>query len=149
MSQSLVKNAIHLIYTTKQRQRWIHEESRDALYAYQAGILRNCESPAVIIGGVDDHVHTLFCLSRNRALKDVVENVKKQSSKWYKARSANRYFRWQAGYAAFSVSESLIRRVREYIANQEYHHSSVSVQDELRALFRRHNVEFDERYVWD
>jgi putative transposase len=84
MSQSLVSNLVHLIYSTKHRQLWIPEEVRDRLFAYQAGIFRNCESPALIIGGVEDHLHALFALSKNQALKDVVEEVKKGSSKWMK-----------------------------------------------------------------
>ena len=76
MPQSLVKNLIHLVYSTKQRKPWIPEDVRERLYAYQAGIFREWESPAVVVGGVEDHVHALFSLSKNHALKKVVEEVK-------------------------------------------------------------------------
>src|SRR5581483_4475377 len=120
MSQSLVRNLVHLVYSTKSRQPWITAEHRPGLYAYQAGIFREWDTPALVIGGTDDHVHALFCLSRNHALKKIVEEVKKGSSKWMKTDGPrNPDFFWQAGYGAFSVSESNAEVVRRYIENQE------------------------------
>jgi putative transposase len=150
MSQSLVKNLLHLVYSTKNRQPLIAKEHKDALFAYQAGIFKEWQSPALIIGGVEDHVHALFSLSKNHALKDIVEQVKKGSSKWMKAEGRGiADFYWQSGYAAFSVSQSNVPVLKHYIANQEEHHRAMSFQDEVRALFAKHEVEFDERYVWD
>ena len=150
MSQSLVKNLVHLVYSTKHREPWIPNEHREALWAYQAGIFQQMESPALIIGGVEDHVHALFALSKNCALAKVVEEVQKGSSKWMKSDGPrNPQFSWQAGYAAFSVSQSSVESVTGYIADQERHHHKMTFQDELRALFNKHGIEFDERYVWD
>jgi REP element-mobilizing transposase RayT len=150
MSQSLVKNLMHLVYSTKHRELWIPKKHQDALFAYQAGIFKQWESPALIISGVENHVHALFALSKNCALKKIVEEVKKGSSKWMKSDGPrNPLFAWQTGYAAFSVSQSNVELVAGYIRKQEEHHRKVSFQDELRALFKRHGVEFDERYVWD
>jgi putative transposase len=150
MSQSLVKNLIHLVYSTKQRQRWIGQAHRDGLFAYQAGIYREWDSPALLIGGVEDHVHSLFALSKNHPLKKIVEEVKKGSSKWMKSDGPkNPDFHWQAGYGAFSVSQSNLEEVRRYIENQEEHHRRMTFHDELRALLVRHGIKFDERYVWD
>jgi putative transposase len=120
------------------------------LFAYKAGIFKEWESPALLIGGVEDHVHALFSLSKNHALKKVVEEVKKGSSKWMKRDGPkNGAFCWQAGYAAFSVSQSSSDGVKRYIENQDEHHRKMTFQDELRVLFRRHQIEFDERYLWD
>ena len=151
MSQSLVKNLIHLVYSTKHRTPWIPQDVQERLWAYQAGIFENMESPALIIGGIDDHVHALFSLSKNYALKKVVEEVKKASSKWMKTKdgTGNALFTWQAGYAGFSVSESNVPAVKKYIRNQAQHHLSMTFQDELRLLFQKHRIDFDERYVWD
>jgi len=150
MSQSLARNLVHLVYSTKNRQPLIAKEHRDGLYAYQAGIFKEWDSPAIIIGGVEDHVHALFSLSKNWALKKIVEEVKKGSSKWMKSDGPrNPDFCWQAGYGAFSVSQSNEETVKGYIENQDEHHNRVTFQDELRALLRRHKIEFDERYVWD
>jgi len=84
MPQSLIKNLVHLVYSTKHRQPWLPDDVRDGLFAYQAGIFKQWESPALVIGGMDDHVHALFSLSKNYALKKIVEEVKKGSSKWMK-----------------------------------------------------------------
>jgi REP element-mobilizing transposase RayT len=150
MSQSLAKILVHLVYSTKHRQAWLASEHRPALFAYQAGIFKDWESPALVIGGIEDHVHALFVLSKNHPLKKIVEEVKKGSSKWMKANGPrNAEFCWQAGYAAFSVSQSNVEAVSRYIRTQEEHHRKMTFQDELRGLFRRHGVEYDERYVWD
>jgi REP element-mobilizing transposase RayT len=150
MSQSLVKNLIHLIYSTKHRQPWLRREHRERLFAYQAGIFQEWGSPAIVIGGVADHVHALFMLSRNHPLSKIVEEVKKGSSKWIKIEDPSLpEFHWQAGDGAFSVSQSSLEEVRRYIENQEEHHRRMTFQDELRAFYRRHQIDFDEQYVWD
>jgi putative transposase len=150
MSQSLVKNLVHLVYSTKHRAPLIPKEHQERLYAYQAGIFKQWESPALIIGGVADHVQALFGLSKNHPLKKLVEEVKKGSSKWMKTDGPrNPRFTWQAGYAAFSVSQSSVEAVEHYIKEQEEHHRKMTFQDELRTLFNRHGIAFDERYVWD
>ncbi len=150
MSQSLVKNLIHLVYSTKHRTRWIPEEHQQGLWRYQAGIFKDWDSAAPVIGGIDDHVHALFSLSKNHAPKKIVEEVKKGSSKWMKSEGPrNPEFHWQAGYAAFSVSQSSVEEVTRYSENQAEHHRRITFQDELRALFKRHEIDFDERYVWD
>jgi putative transposase len=92
MSQSLVKNLIHLVYSTKNRQPWIPKEHRAGLFKFQAGVFTNLESPALLIGGVEDHVHALFSLSKNYALKKVVEEVKKASSKWMKTEGPKKHW---------------------------------------------------------
>jgi REP element-mobilizing transposase RayT len=123
---------------------------RADLNAYMAGILQEWDSPALIIGSVADHAHLLLCLSKNHSLSKIVEQVKKGSSKWIKTQKpkyAN--FQWQNGYGAFSVSQSNVRRVKAYIAEQEEHHRRRTFEDEFRALLRRHQIEFNEKYVWD
>lgn len=151
MSQSLVTNLIHLVYSTKNRHTWLLEEIRPKLFAYQAGIFAEWNSPAIVIGGTEDHVHALFSLSKNHALKKIVEEVKKGSSKWMKTSdgTGNQIFEWQAGYAAFSVSSSNANEVCRYIENQVEHHRSRDFKGELRALLQRHGLEYDERYLWD
>jgi REP element-mobilizing transposase RayT len=150
MSQSLVKNLLHLVYSTKHRAPSISSDIRNDLYAYQAGIFDKWDSPALVIGGVNDHVHALFSLSKNYALSKVVEEVKKGSSKWMKTEvGAVDDFQWQAGYSAFSVSQSNVGTVGHYIENQEEHHRKLTLQEELRILFKKHGIDFDERYVWD
>ena len=149
MSQSLSKNLIHLVYSTKNRRSMIDAEVRPKLFAYQAAIFKKWDCPALIINGVEDHVHALFALSPNVALAKVVEEVKRSSSKWIKTQSKLlKNFSWQSGYGAFSVSASDIARVRKYIADQEKHHRKLSFQAEFETLLQKYEVIYDPRYLW-
>ncbi|VTT97175.1 transposase : Transposase OS=Pedosphaera parvula (strain Ellin514) GN=Cflav_PD3019 PE=4 SV=1: Y1_Tnp [Gemmataceae bacterium] len=148
MSQSLARNVVHLVFSTKNRRPLIRPEVRDRLFAYLAGTLNEMNCPAIKVGGVEDHVHLLFVLSKTLAMWDVVKDVKKGSSIWAKEH-VNPDFYWQTGYAAFSVSRSNEERVTEYIVGQQEHHKKRTFQDEFRAFLRKHDIEWDERYVWD
>jgi REP element-mobilizing transposase RayT len=89
-------------------------------------------------------------LSRTITVAKLVENIKTSTSKWIKTQGANyRGFFWQSGYGAFSVSESQKDKVKRYIDRQEEHHRRWTFQDEYRELCAKHEVEIDERYVWD
>ena len=152
MPQSLAKVLVHFVYSTKNRTPWLQsEEIRTELYKYKATILRDkVDSPALIIGGVEDHIHALCLLSRKFAIMDVIEKAKTETTKWMKKQGPEyAEFHWQSGYGIFSVSESNCEKVKAYIANQVEHHKKVSFQDEFRTLCRRHGIEIDERYVWD
>jgi REP element-mobilizing transposase RayT len=152
MPQSIAKVAVHIVYSTKFRQRWLQPpELRDELYAYMATILRNkVDSPAIVINGAEDHVHILCLLSRKFAIMKIIEESKTETSKWLKQQShATCDFSWQSGYGIFSVSESNIPEVKKYILNQEEHHRTMTFQDEFRILCQRHGIELNERYAWD
>lgn len=151
MPQSLAKVIVHLVYSTKNRTPWLKAPNlRTELYAYNATILKNVDSPALLIGGVEDHVHILALLSRRHAIMDVVQESKTETSKWIKKQGPEFHdFHWQAGYGIFSVSESNLDQVKRYIDRQEEHHRRMSFQDEFRVLCRRYGIEIDERYVWD
>jgi len=150
MPQSLVKNLVHLIYSTKNRVPVLNDTVREALHSYAAGIFNNLASPALLIETVPDHLHVLFNLNKNTALAHVVMEVKRGSSKWLKTPGSNfAEFHWQNGYGTFSVGESAVETVKSYIANQPDHHRRVTFQEEFRAFLTRHQIEFDERYVWD
>ena len=148
MPQSLARNVIHLIFSTKNRDPFIVPFFRGGLFAYLAGSLNNIGCPAIEVGGVGDHVHLLFVLSRTLSLSKTVEEVKKGSSKWMKEKGEPKFY-WQSGYGAFSVSASNEEKVAAYISNQEEHHRIVTFQDEFRAFLQKHKVEWDEKYVWD
>ncbi len=148
MSQSLARNVVHLIFSTKNREPFITPESRPDLFAYLAGALNGIDCPAIRVGGVADHVHLLFVLSKNVALAQAVEEVKKESSKWAKGKISPRFY-WQTGYGAFSVSASNENTVARYIENQEQNHTKRTFQDELIEFFRKHRIAFDEKHLWD
>ena len=150
MPQSLSSVLIHLVFSTKHREPWIRASIESELHAYGSTVLRNLGCPALDMNGTADHLHTLFALSRVTTIADVVEELKTSTSKWIKTKGeAFAGFHWQGGYAAFSVSQSNVEQVRDYIQRQKEHHATRSFQDEVRALLTRHGVSFDERYVWD
>jgi putative transposase len=149
MSQSLAKNTIHFVFSAKDRHPWLTEAIRPRLYAYLAGIFQKWESPAIVIGGHDDHIHALFLLNKNHPLKKIVEEVKKGSSNWIKTLDSGLAdFSWQNGYGAFSVSESNVPDVKKYIDGQMEHHRRMTFQDEMRQLLARHGLTVDEGHLW-
>lgn len=150
MPQSLANLYIHLIFSTKNRYPFLKDEVRDELHAYMAKVLANLNCPAVLINSVEDHVHVLFNLSRTVAVAKAVEDVKKSSSRWIKTKSPIlEKFAWQSGYGAFSVSESNVEKVANYIRGQKEHHRVKTFQEEYREFLVKHKIEYDERYVWD
>jgi REP element-mobilizing transposase RayT len=151
MSQSLAQVYLHLVFSTKLRRAWLqNKDLRTEMHNYLGGTCRNLESPSLIVGGVEDHVHILCRLSRTITIAELIRELKRESSKWLKTKSVEfADFHWQDGYGAFSISPGHVEPVRTYIANQEEHHKKVSFQDEFRRLLRIYGVEYDERYVWD
>jgi putative transposase len=151
MSQSLAKIWTHLVFSTKERYPFLTDENiRHDLHAYMAKTLKANNCPTLIVGGVADHVHALFVLSKNHSIASIVWEAKRSSSKWLKTQGANlRKFYWQAGYGAFSVSQSHLEQVERYILNQETHHRKKTFQDEFRSFLTKYEIDYDERYVWD
>lgn len=150
MAQSLARILIHVVFATKGRYPYITDDVREELHAYAATTLRSADSPALIVNSIADHMHVLFTLAKTRTLSDVVQELKASTSRWIKSKGGMlTKFQWQAGYGAFSVSQSQVAAVRTYIAEQAEHHQRVTFEEELRALFRKHEIVFDEQYVWD
>ena len=149
MAQSLSKLLVHVTFSTKGRHPFLEDKNlRQELYNYMSALFGKMDSLAIVIRGVADHLHILFVLNRNRTLSEVMRSIKASSSGWLKRKGVDG-FAWQNGYAAFSVGESTIQSVKNYIENQVEHHKKFDFRNELRELLKRHNVEFDERYIWD
>jgi REP element-mobilizing transposase RayT len=150
MPQSLSSIFVHLIFATKNREPFITTEIEPELHAYLAAVCRECDSPALLVGGTANHVHVLCALSRKVAVADLVEEVKKRSSKWIKTKGAGlRQFQWQTGYGAFSIGRSNVDALKSYIAGQKEHHRRRTFEEEYRALLDRYGVEYYEKFVWD
>lgn len=149
MPQSLAQIYVHLVFSTKGREPWIGTAIQSQLHAYLAGTLNAIDSPALCVGGMPDHVHLLFRLSRTMALSDAVKAAKVESSKWMKDEGGVSEFAWQAGYGAFSVGASQIDTVTDYIRHQAEHHATRTFQDEFRRLLKRYQIDYNEAYVWD
>ena len=148
MSQSYVQVFVHIVFHTKNNAHIIFRETEDELYSYIGGILKNQGSRPIQIGGYSDHIHILCSLPKTICLSDMMEEVKKCSSKWLKTKgSTYRYFHWQGGYGAFSVGWYLLDEVIRYIRNQKVHHQKISAGDEYRYLMDENGVEYDEKYL--
>lgn len=147
MAQSLARILLHIIFSTKDRQCLLAPAWRSRLHAYMNGVIQNHECIPICIDGPEDHIHAVLALGRTITVADLMQEMKVATSKW--AKSEDPSFAWQAGYGAFSVSESKLAEVVAYVRNQQEHHHHVSFQDEYRQFLQRHGIAFDERYVWD
>ena len=146
---SLTNLLYHIVFSTKDRHPLITNAIEQRLYEYLGGIIRGQRGIALEINGIPDHVHILAKLSQNRAVADVLRDLKADSSGWvHKNFPLARHFGWQVGYAAFTVSESQVTRVRQHIRNQKQHHKKISFQEELISLLKAHKIQFDEKYLW-
>jgi len=151
MPQSLAKLYVHIVFSTKERFPFLQDKDiREEMHAYLGGICRNQNSPALVVGGVTDHVHILSRLGRVISVADLLKEIKIQSSKWIKTKGGLlTKFRWQNGYGAFSVGQQELESVISYIRDQQEHHRKKTFQDEYRNFLREYDIEYDERYVWD
>ncbi len=141
---------LHAVFSTKERRAWLHTDIADRLYPYIGGVVRADKGSLYSIGGTADHIHLYFRWRTDRAVSDLMRSVKAGSSKWvhenYPKLAA---FAWQEGYGVFSVSKSQEKTVKNYIAIQAEHHKQFDFKSELLRLLRAHEIEFDERYVFD
>lgn len=150
MGQSLVKNYIHIVFSTKHRKSLILESIEKELYSYLGGICNNLECQVIKIGGYYDHIHVLCLLSKKVTLIKLVEQLKSNSSKWIKSKGNEfKNFYWQDGYGAFSVNPSEVDVVIKYIESQKEHHTKKTFQDEFLAFLKKYEVNYNEKYVWD
>ena len=146
MPHTFSRNHVHVIFSTKDRRKTIPKELQPRLWAYLAGICKNYEMIALMVGGTQDHVHLLFHLPPKLALAKAVQLLKSNSSKWMSDQI--RGFSWQDGYGAFSVSSSNIESVTRYIQNQEAHHRKMGFDEEFQAILAKHGIEYDPKCLF-
>jgi len=148
MGQSLSKIYVHCVFGTKFRKQIIKDHIEIKLHKYISGILNNIGCSAIIINSLPDHIHLLFSLSKNYSISQVMEIVKKDSSKWMKNQGISN-FSWQNGYGAFSISQSKVQNTKIYIENQKHHHAKISYQSEVDRLMKEYNVEqYSHDHFW-
>ena len=147
---SYVSSYHHCVFSTKERRPLITPALRDRLWPFLGGIARQNKMKAIEIGGVEDHVHILLSLSATMAISKALQLIKGGSSKWvHETFPEHRLFAWQEKYGAFSVSESRVDAIVQYIKGQEEHHRKMTFQEEFLTLLKKHFIEYDERYLWD
>lgn len=148
MSQSLSAIYIHAIFRTKNSALLIDQNIEEKLHSYIGGMLKNRDSPAIKINSMPNHIHILFRLSKNYSISQIMHIIKKDSSKWMKTDGYNG-FKWQTGYGAFSVSQSKVKIVSDYIVNQKEHHKKVSLFKEVEIFMNENNVDqYSRDYFW-
>ncbi|MCP3962817.1 MAG: IS200/IS605 family transposase [bacterium] len=149
MASTLTNLLYHVVFSTKGRAPLITDDVKEPLYKYIGGIIRNQGGKAIEIGGVRDHLHLLARFPARTAVSDILRAIKSDSSGWVNQERPGGRFAWQAGYGAFSVSQSQVESVQRYIRTQEEHHREWSFEAEFRGLLKKHGLEYDERYLWD
>lgn len=151
MPQSLSKVLVHIVFSTKDRKPYLRDvDVREQMFVQLGGASKTLDCQPVIVGGIADHIHLLAQQSRTIAIADWVKELKRVTSIWIKEISSkHKSFAWQAGYGAFSVSQSQIKKVIEYIKDQEKHHRSQDFKTEYKNLLERHRIPYDEQYMWD
>ena len=151
MAQSLSQIYVHIVFSTKNRAALLKNgKFRRKVHAYITGVCGKLDCSSLIVGGAADHVHVLCRLSKTCSVSDLIKELKRVSSKWIKSEDPSLPdFYWQQGYGAFSISPQHVGPLKGYIDNQDEHHEKETFKDELRRLFKKYDVEYDERYVWD
>jgi len=141
---------VHFVWSTASREPWITSAWEGELYKVIGGILRKKNGKLLEAGGTRDHIHLYTSLPSTVSLAEIVNVIKSNSSRWIHEEVPRcRGFAWQEGYGAFSVSKSSESDVRRYIQRQKEHHRRRDFKSEFLELLERHEIEYDERYIWD
>ena len=150
MPHSYTNLLYHLVFSTKDRRPLIDESLRSRLYEYLGGTIRGLGGIALEIGGIADHMHLLVRLRQDHAVSAVLRDLKANSSGWINQHEliGTQSFAWQTGYGAFTVSESQVEKVKQYIRNQEAHHHKSTFREEFVALLQAHGIEYDLEHLW-
>ncbi len=150
MPQSLYKMLVHIVFSTKNRADLIAPEIEDGLYAYIHGIVENNGAKLIVGGGTSNHIHLLVSLPKKIDVPVLIGGIKRDSSVWIKEQSTKYAdFYWQKGYGAFSIGQTQIGKISNYIKTQKEHHQKHTFESEYRTWLNEYKIDFDENYVWD
>jgi len=140
----------HIVFSTKNRERWINKEIENRIWAYIGGIARKHDCTAIQVGGIEDHIHALILSPPKYSPSQIAKFIKGESSKWIHTEfSKMAGFAWHDGFSAFSVSKSLVPKMIGYIKNQREHHSGKCLEDEYADLLELHEIDIvDEKYIF-
>ena len=142
MSHSLTKIWIHAVFGTKDHTPLIKNEFAKQLHAHiKSSLEKDFGCPVKAINGINNYLHLLFLLNPNYSIKDILKNIKGESSHWVNQNNfLNAKFAWHVGYGAFSVSNSGVRIVERYILNQTEHHKKLTFQEEYEKFLLLHGL---------
>jgi REP element-mobilizing transposase RayT len=148
MSHTYCCSLFHCVFSTKDRHTTITPEIEPRLWAYMGGIAREHGMMALGVGGIEDHAHVLLSLPSSTPIADAMRDIKSASSHWMHETCAIKDFEWQEGYGAFSIGWAQIDTTIAYIARQQEHHRKRNFQAEFIAFLKKHQIDYDPRYVW-
>ena len=141
---------IQIIFAGRGRHSLIDPIWENDLYKYITGIVQKKGHKMLVINGVPDHIHFFIGMNPSCSISELVREVKKCSNEFLKQNNlANDFFSWQDGYGAFSYSESDIDKVVKYILNQKEYHKKQSFKDEFLSFLKNHNIDYDEKYLFE
>ena len=139
---------LHLVWAVKDRKPLLAAPIMDRLVKYAAGIVRNLDGEVYAFDGPDDHVHAVIALPAERSLAEMLREMKSRSSRWvHETFPELATFAWQDGYAAFSVSRSIMPRVIRYVETQREHHAKMTFEEEFKTLLEKHGIALDPKYL--
>ena len=148
MSDSYTNLLYHIVFSTKERRPLITPEYEVRLYDYIGGMIRKVGGISLELNGTSDHIHLLAKLRPDCALSNVLRDLKANATGWmHDVFPSLRNFSWQRGYGAFTVSQSNVAAVRQYIARQKEHHRNISFRDEFIQFLRENDIAYDERFI--
>lgn len=150
MAHTFNSQLMHCVFSTKERRALITPELQERLWPYFGGIAREHKMVALCVGGIEDHFHILLSLPTTISISKAMQLIKGGSSKWiHDTFLEHKLFSWQEGYGAFSIGIGDVDRTVSYIENQAEHHAKRDFKAEFVSFLKKHNIEYDERYIWD
>ena len=150
MANTYTQLYFHIVFAVKGRNNFISENWKDELYKYISGIIANKDQKLMIMNGMPNHIHLLIGTKPNCNLSDLIRDIKANSSKWINEKKfTNFHFEWQTGFGAFTVSQSGVPKVIEYIKNQEEHHRKKTFKEEYVEFLKAYQIDFQDEYLFD
>ena len=148
MPDSYTNLLYHIVFSTKDRRPLITPDYETQLYDYIGGIVRSVGGISLALNGTEDHIHLLMKLRPDRALSDVLRDLKANATGWmHDVFPSLKNFSWQRGYGAFTVSQSNVEGVRNYIARQKQHHRKTSFREEFIQFMEVNGIEYNKRFI--
>jgi len=149
MANTYTQLYFHVVFGVKGRNSEIQKEWKDELYKYISGIVANKNQKLMIINGMPDHVHLLIGTKPNCNLSNLIRDIKSSSTTWINNKKrTNQKFSWQLGFGAFTVSQSGLKHVINYIKNQEMHHKKKTFREEYIEFLNAYQIDYNEDYLF-
>jgi len=140
---------IQAIFAVKYRNAVLEKSWRPKLQGVLGSLINDTGCKAIIVNGVEDHVHCFLGLKPVVSVSELMKTVKAKSSKYINDHNLTKSrFEWQDGYGVFSYSHSQIDRVYKYIENQEAHHQKQTFLEEYIEFLKNFKIDFDENYIF-